>query len=77
MATTTQLRTGAQTILPADGPLRGAPAEETRLVAELVAGAGSLRNLYRAGTIPGTYAADLRTGGDVVQADRRDVPVRP
>jgi DNA polymerase-3 subunit epsilon len=26
------LRTGAQTILPADGPLRGAPAEETRLL---------------------------------------------
>jgi len=27
-----------------------------------VAGSGTVRNLYRSGDIPGTYAVDIRTG---------------
>jgi DNA polymerase-3 subunit epsilon len=35
------LRVGAQTILPGDGPLRGAPAEETRLIYRWLTGGGT------------------------------------
>jgi hypothetical protein len=34
-----------------------------------IGGAGSLRNLYRAGTIPGTYAVDIRTGTGNMELD--------
>ncbi len=34
-----------------------------------VAGSGTVRNLYRAGDIPGTYAVDIRTGTASMQLD--------
>ncbi|MEO8371417.1 MAG: S8 family serine peptidase [Candidatus Solibacter sp.] len=34
-----------------------------------VAGSGTVRNLYRAGDIPGTYAVDIRTGTSSMQLD--------